>query len=129
MSTFQHCRSGGGIQRWGKQGKDVLLRAGLHPKEETQGLYVGKCSGLGASPTWQVPQGSHEGTPGPGGIYNVRDRILDTKENGIPHSRRRWYCVGILKSIDDGSFEFPSNIPCADIELFLEKTEFTNGTE
>ena len=55
------------------------------------------------------------------GIYNVRDRILDTKENGIPHSRRRWYCVGILKSIDDGSFEFPSNIPCADIELFLEK--------
>ena len=57
------------------------------------------------------------------GVYNIRDKILDTKENGIPHSRCRWYCVGILKSIDDGSFEFPSSIPCANIELLLEKPD------
>ena len=57
------------------------------------------------------------------GIYNIYDKILGTKRHGIPHSRRRWYCVGMLKSIDDGSFEFPGNIPRADIELFLEKPD------
>jgi len=48
-------------------------------------------------------------------------KILDTKEQGIPHSRRRWYCVGIQKKFDDGSFEFPTAIECPSIEKFLER--------
>jgi len=54
------------------------------------------------------------------GCYNVQWQILDTKYNGVPHSRRRWYCVGIHKDFDDGSFAFPQPIKCPSIELFLE---------
>jgi len=38
------------------------------------------------------------------GDYNITWKVLDTKEQGIPQSRRRWYCVGIRKDVDDGSF-------------------------
>jgi len=54
------------------------------------------------------------------GEYNIQWKILDTKQQGVPHSRRRWYCVGIHKDFDDGSFEFPEPIKCPSIELFLE---------
>jgi len=54
------------------------------------------------------------------GVYNVQWKILDTKQQGVPHSRRRWYCVGIHKDFDDGSFKFPEPIKCPSIELFLE---------
>jgi len=55
------------------------------------------------------------------GAYNIKWQILDTKQQGVPHSRRRWYCVGILKEFDDGSFTFPEPIACPSVELFLEK--------
>jgi DNA (cytosine-5)-methyltransferase 1 len=55
------------------------------------------------------------------GTYNITHKILNTKENGVPHSRKRWYCVGIMKSYDNGSFTFPSPMPCPSIEMFLEK--------
>ena len=61
------------------------------------------------------------------GVYTIWDKILDTKERGIPHSRRRWHCVGILKDTDDGSFSCPTQIPGAGIELFLEKIENQPG--
>jgi len=32
------------------------------------------------------------------GIYNIYHEILDTKNHGVPHSRRRWYCVGMVNS-------------------------------
>lgn len=57
------------------------------------------------------------------GIYNIYHEILDTKNHGVPHSRRRWYCVGIETSSDDGNFSFPQAIPRASIELFLEKRD------
>ena len=34
-------------------------------------------------------------------MYNVYDRILNTKEHGIPQSRPRWYCVGMLWACGD----------------------------
>jgi len=55
------------------------------------------------------------------GEYNIQWKLLDTKKNGIPHSRRRWYCVGINKNVDDGSFKFPEPIACAPLNLFLER--------
>mmetsp|Transcript_73347 Transcript_73347/g.207856 ORF Transcript_73347/g.207856 Transcript_73347/m.207856 type:complete len:383 (-) Transcript_73347:115-1263(-) len=54
------------------------------------------------------------------GTYNVYSKVLDTKEHGIPQSRRRVYWVGIKKSCDDGSFTFPEPVPLPSIELFLE---------
>jgi len=35
---------------------------------------------------------------------------LDTAEHGLPQNRSRWYCVGILKDVDTGSFDFPAPI-------------------
>merc|ERR1719195_846698 len=52
--------------------------------------------------------------------YNVYSKIMDTKEHGIPHSRRRIYFVGINKRHDDGSFSFPEPVARPSIELFLD---------
>jgi len=52
--------------------------------------------------------------------YNIYSRIMDTKEHGIPHSRRRIYFVGISKRHDDGSFSFPESVARPSIELFLD---------
>jgi len=54
------------------------------------------------------------------GDYNIQWKVLDTKEQGIPQSRRRWYCIGIRKDVDDGSFSFPEKIDCPNIDLLLE---------
>ena len=46
---------------------------------------------------------------------------MDTKEQGIPHSRPRWYCVGIRKDASESdSFTFPGIIECPVIEEFLD---------
>ena len=45
---------------------------------------------------------------------------MDTKEHGIPQSRKRIYFVGISKLHDDGSFSFPDLVAQPSIELFLE---------
>jgi DNA (cytosine-5)-methyltransferase 1 len=54
------------------------------------------------------------------GDYNIQWKVLDTKEQGIPQSRRRWYCVGIRKDVDNGSFAFPEKMDCPNIDLLLE---------
>jgi len=52
--------------------------------------------------------------------YNIYSRVMDTKEHGIPHSRRRIYFVGIAKRHDDRSFSFPEPVARPSIELFLD---------
>merc|ERR1719331_836869 len=52
--------------------------------------------------------------------YNVYSKIMDTKEHGIPQSRRRIYFVGISKRHDDGTFSFPDPVARPSIELFLD---------
>merc|ERR1719264_2512066 len=47
-------------------------------------------------------------------------KIMDTKEHGIPHSRRRIYFIGISKRHDDGSFKWPEPVARPSIELFLD---------
>jgi site-specific DNA-cytosine methylase len=51
-----------------------------------------------------------------GGAYNVHSAVLDTKENGIPHSRKRVYIIGIKKCIDKGTFKFPQPIACPELK-------------
>ena len=49
--------------------------------------------------------------------YVIKHQIMDTKEQGIPHSRPRWYCVGIRKDASESdSFTFPGIIECPVIE-------------
>jgi DNA (cytosine-5)-methyltransferase 1 len=55
--------------------------------------------------------------------YNVQWQVLNTKDHGIPHSRGRWYCVGILEEFDTGTFSFPEPIETPSIENFLEKRD------
>jgi len=56
-------------------------------------------------------------------VYNIQWQVLNTNQHGIPHNRVRWYCVGIHKDFDDGSFRFPEPITCQSIELFLEERD------
>ena len=49
---------------------------------------------------------------------------MDTKEHGIPHSRPRWYCVGIRQdSSEADSFAFPGITECLVIEKLLDDDE------
>lgn len=54
------------------------------------------------------------------GSYNIYDRILNTMEHGVPQNRKRIYFVGILKSMDRGTFSFPEPLPRVSIENFLD---------
>ena len=52
--------------------------------------------------------------------YEVHHKVLDTKEHGVPHSRPRWYCVGIRKDVARQSFVFPEPVSCPTIDAFLD---------
>ena len=39
-------------------------------------------------------------------FYNVRKKVVNTIEQGLPHNRPRMYIVGILKEMDNGSLSF-----------------------
>ena len=51
--------------------------------------------------------------------YGVEWKILDTKENGIPHSRPRLYIVGIRSRCMCRSISFPRRIARAEFEQFM----------
>ena len=54
--------------------------------------------------------------------YRIAYSILNTKEHGIPHSRPRWYCVGIRQDVSSNNqFVFPDPIPCQPLNLFLDE--------
>ena len=64
--------------------------------------------------------------------YHVHWKILNTRDYGIPHSRPRWYCVGIRKdcSVED-SFAFPGRLECPAIDELLDsdaKANFNSTT-
>ena len=54
-------------------------------------------------------------------LYNIYHQVMNTKDHGIPQNRARWYCVGILKKLDDKcGFEFPQSIATKPISTFLD---------
>jgi len=55
------------------------------------------------------------------GNYNIHHQMLDTKEHGVPQSRRRIYFIGIKKTIDRKTFEFPEPVKRPSIEKFLDR--------
>ena len=42
------------------------------------------------------------------GMYKISHEILNTCHHGLPHSRPRWYCVGIKRSLLSRPFQFPT---------------------
>jgi len=55
------------------------------------------------------------------GTYNIHHCMLNTKEHGVPQNRRRIYFVGIKKTIDRKTFEFPEPVKMPSIEKFLDR--------
>ena len=43
--------------------------------------------------------------------YNTYYKVLNAKNFGIPQNRERIFVISIRKDIDDGTFQFPSEIP------------------
>jgi DNA (cytosine-5)-methyltransferase 1 len=54
------------------------------------------------------------------GTYNIYHQLLDTKQHGVPQSRRRIYIVGIKRTCDKNIFQFPEPVELPSIENFLE---------
>jgi len=54
------------------------------------------------------------------GTYNLYDKILNTKDHGVPQNRKRIYFIGIKKTVDKGDFSWPEPLPQVSIEKFLE---------
>ena len=56
------------------------------------------------------------------GSYNLYAKVLDSaKVGGVPQHRDRLYIIGILKSADDKSFEFPEEFEHGGMASILEK--------
>jgi len=53
-------------------------------------------------------------------IYNVRWKVLNTADYGIPQSRKRVFIVGILKKNEKKDFEWPKPVPCRSLEEFVD---------
>jgi DNA (cytosine-5)-methyltransferase 1 len=58
--------------------------------------------------------------------YGVEWKILDTKENGIPHSRPRLYIVGIRSRCMCRSISFPRSIARAEFEQFIDVDDYSS---
>ena len=58
--------------------------------------------------------------------YHISHRIVNTKDHGIPQSRPRWYCVGILKSnhtTKTSGFNWPEAIEMTPMAHLLERSD------
>jgi len=61
-------------------------------------------------------------------IYNVRWKVLNTADYGIPQSRKRVFLVGILKTKEKKPFAWPEPIRCRPLEEFVDWQD-TNKTD
>jgi DNA-cytosine methyltransferase len=52
--------------------------------------------------------------------YTVEWKILNTKDNGIPHSRPRLYLVAVRTRFLAKPIEFPARAKCADLAQFID---------
>jgi DNA (cytosine-5)-methyltransferase 1 len=59
-------------------------------------------------------------------VYNVRWKVLNTADYGIPQSRKRVFIVGILKKNEKHKFEWPQPIPCRPLTEFVDWGDRTN---
>ena len=60
---------------------------------------------------------NQEGKP----VYEIRYKILDSRQHGLPQSRKRLYIVGWQRSEQKHDFEWPENLPCKGLKALLER--------
>jgi DNA (cytosine-5)-methyltransferase 1 len=53
--------------------------------------------------------------------YNIKWKILNTKDYGIPQNRERIYIIGIRKDKQKKEYNFPKKIKCKDINKYIDK--------
>ena len=51
--------------------------------------------------------------------YQTSQRILNTRDYGVPHYRRRFYVVALLRSRIRRSFSWPTPVDCIPLDEFL----------
>ena len=56
------------------------------------------------------------------GSYNVYNKIINSKDQGIPQCRERLYIIGILKSDIKKDFTFPPNVKIKPLKNFIDNT-------
>ena len=54
------------------------------------------------------------------GAYNVKVKVVDSQDHGVPQSRLRLYIVGILNNMQAHEFEFPEPLPRVSLSTFLD---------
>jgi len=55
--------------------------------------------------------------------YDIKYKLVNTKDHGIPHSRPRTYLVGVRRDIKVMKFRFPRPIPEEPIDRFLDNDD------
>lgn len=83
----------------------VFILENVQGLESTQG---GKCFDEVLRALWSLVD------------YNVYFELLNTKFYGIPQNRPRYYFIGILKDVDQGTFCFPARVSMPALESFLD---------
>tara|TARA_Y100000996_G_scaffold213101_1_gene167401 strand:+ start:3556 stop:4494 length:939 start_codon:yes stop_codon:yes gene_type:complete len=56
------------------------------------------------------------------GSYNVYNKVINSKDQGIPQCRERLYIIGILKSDIKKEFVFPQDVKMKPLEKFIDNT-------
>ena len=56
------------------------------------------------------------------GSYNVHNKVINSKDQGIPQCRERLYIIGILKSDIKKEFVFPQDVKMKPLEKFIDNT-------
>ena len=58
------------------------------------------------------------------GTYNIYAKVLNSASvGGVPHHRPRLYVVGLLKTVDDGTFTWPAAYEHGGMRTILEAKE------
>ena len=52
--------------------------------------------------------------------YEVHWKLLDTRPQGVPQSRPRFYLVALLRPVADRRLAFPVDLPTPDLRRFLD---------
>lgn len=56
-------------------------------------------------------------------IYEIHHKIMNSKDYGIPQSRKRLYIIGLKKDIIKKPFEFPKEKKMKKLSTFIDKTD------
>ena len=57
-------------------------------------------------------------------LYRIFQKVINTKDHGVPQHRERWYCIGVRRDADnDKAFKFPPDIGYGSIQALLQSED------